>query len=794
MTKTWNSVNDFIEESEFSIGTYEIEAFYGDPDAQGTIKEGQEGYEYAYYYGKTTDITVLEGQTTQVELHAGLANAIVEIEYTDEFKNYFSNWSTTLQTAGATPVKLGGAEAMNYVSPGEVSITIDAEQQNGKTLVLTPGTFTAEAQHMYKMRYNIYNGEIDGIDKLIIEFDDNLETEPIEIDLSDDLMNAAAPVVTPAGFESGQNFANLSGTPFDGEIKFNVMARGTIKEANLTIISDTYKPSFLTEGKIDLCQATSTQQQDMETAGIKAIGFFKNPGQMAQLDLTSLCRSLPEGNHQFVFQIIDKYAQSNEPVDVTLASIPVEVKVTPLQAPFGEGYADIIVSYNGPDPTAPASNPFTFAANGDSAYEDCEIISIEKAPETRTEFPTHDYIYRISVPTADRDELPLRTYFNGNEMKDIRVNVPYEYPDYQVEFDPLATQIRLRTNFGDAVKNERFIHKLKVYVDDQKVPEGAITRSKNILTITGYAPSTSYSVKTTLLAADNPTSFGSETTITTEAALQIPNSDFAQTHTTININPINAGGQYKYMANTMQNHSSILVDEPVGWASINKKTCYEGSNPKNTWFMVPSTLSKVIEVSKEPEEVTVTEVTIRSVAYDHAGTLPALDNHGASVRAKYSRNKPTHWSDYAAGELFLGTYSFDGTEHRVDGINFEGRPASISFDYRYDPVGTEKGDVEITLLDLGNNIVSTKYETLSKAVTNTTVTVSLPDYEFGSKVGKIKVRFRSSNAEVPAAPVPEDIADVTNTTSLSGQTIATNQYKSLCVGSQLTISKVVLNY
>ncbi len=41
---------------------------------------------------------------------------------------------------------------------------------------------------MYKMRYNIYNGEV-GNAKLEISFDENLETEPIVIDLSGDLEN-----------------------------------------------------------------------------------------------------------------------------------------------------------------------------------------------------------------------------------------------------------------------------------------------------------------------------------------------------------------------------------------------------------------------------------------------------------------------------------------------------------------------------------------------------------------------------------------------------------------------------
>ena len=43
--KTWTSVKDFVDEASFSVGVYTIEAFYGVPEAQGTIKDGEKGYE-----------------------------------------------------------------------------------------------------------------------------------------------------------------------------------------------------------------------------------------------------------------------------------------------------------------------------------------------------------------------------------------------------------------------------------------------------------------------------------------------------------------------------------------------------------------------------------------------------------------------------------------------------------------------------------------------------------------------------------------------------------------------------
>ena len=230
----------------------------------------------------------------------------------------------------------------------------------------------------------------------------------------------------------------------------------------------------------------------------------------------------------------------------------------------------------------------------------------------------------------------------------------------------------------------------------------------------------------------------------------------------------------------MQNYCELLVSEPTGWASINSKTCYTGSNPQNTWFMVPSTLASD------------GKVLIRSVAYDHHGTMPALDNHGLSVRAKYSRNAPGSIANKAAGELFLGSYSFDGTEHRVDGIAFASRPASISFDCTYEGIENEKGWMYIAVLDESGNIISQGEKDIDASGA---YTVPLQYGKKGVKAAKLRVRFISAKGDNVAAPIPTDLADVTNTTSLSGQNLGNdNKYKSLCVGSRLTLTSVKLNY
>ena len=789
-SQTFANVEEFVSKQTFSVGSYEIEAWYGQPDSQGFIGDDGAGYEYAYYYGKTTDITVVEGQTTEVAIGASLANSVIVIEYTEAFRNYFTDWSTTLQTTGNVPVELGSREGTTYVAPGNVGIVIDAELQNGNRVRLNPGSFETKPQHMYKMRYNIYNGEVGGVDQLVIEFDENLEEEPIRIDLSDELGNTPPPVVTPEGFENGQSFVTQSGTPFDGVVKFNVSAAGGISKAMLTVISDSYKPSYLTDGAIDLCMATAEQQTAMANDGIKALGFFRNPGEMAQLDLTGLCQTLPDGVHRFMLQVTDKNGLVNETVDVGLSCIPVEMEMTASPAPFGEGYVDINVSYNGPDPTAPGSNPFTFRSQGDFGYSDSEIISITKK-DTRA-YESQEYVYRITAPDVDRDEYEVRVYFGEQTAAgpNLTLKVPFEYPDYQLQLDPMTKKLRINVANDDPKKKTLFFHKLKVYINGNRLNEikGDFSRDEptGLIAVYNLEPSTTYTLKTTLQSAPEPTKFGTEETFTTTADLPVPNGDFSQTAVTID-KKLRVGGEWVCGAITYHSDCQFRYSEPTGgWASINKKTFYDGASSQNSWFMVASTY------------IDGNNVVIRTVGYNHSGTVPGRTGDFFSTK-HYNTDAPVKSSFVkSSGELFLGTYEFNGTETRTDGVEFAARPTSLEFSYKYEPQqAASRGSAELVIYaEDGVTVINRRKMYLYRADTMTDFKIILNRYPFGVKPGKVCIKFLSSDLEEGdevEITVPTEDALYVNK-GLNSNDISMDQAKAMSIGSVLTVSNLRFNY
>ncbi len=796
-SESFSTVADFVKKGSFPAGSYQIEAWYGEPDCQGFVKADEEDYAHAYYYGNSSNITVLEGQSTEVQLNAALGNAIVVIEYTDAFKNYFTDWTTTVQTTGSSPVEFGSDEGLSYVIPGDVNVIISAELPNGKTISLNPGSFEVKAQHMYKMRYNIYNGEVGKADRLEISFDENLETEPILIDLTDELENTSAPVVTPEGFTNEQNFVIQRGTTFNGEIKFNVSAPGKIASAILTIESDSYTPSFLTNGAIDLCAATEAQKTEMENAGIKAIGFFKNPDKMGQVDLTEMCKKLPEGKHRILFQVKDSYTQVNDPVSVGLSCIPVDMSMTSAPAPFGEGYADITISYNGPDPTAPGSNPFTFRSQGNSSYVDSEIISITKKESTRA-FESYDYVYRITVPDVDRDVFTVRAYFGDITAAgpDMTTDVPFEYPDYQVQLDPMTQKLRINVVHDDPKKKTLFFKKLKVFINGTRLSEGSFSRDEptGLIAVYDLQPSTQYRVQTTLQSAENATKFGSDETVTTSPATPVPNGDFSQTEVTIN-QTLQVGGSWKVGLTHYSTECKFKYSEPIGgWSSINKKNFYKEAKNPNSWYMVASTYLEG------------DAVVIRTIGYNHDGPGFEVNTESAwenALKKYYNPNVPKYDDlNRCSGELFLGEYDFDfnGIETRNERVAFDARPTALIFKYTYKKYNDfSQGSVEVIVYaeDGVTEINRRKAYFDENKTIPTDFKLSLYRYPFNVKPGKICIKFLSSDLDGgrTAETAPPDVSQMAaDKTNISATTLKENSANAISIGSVLTIKDLKFVY
>lgn len=776
-SKEYETLAAFQDEAKnvgFAMGTYDIVVYHGDPNDQG------EGTDHAYFEGHE-EVTIKEGMTEQVEIKAELGNAVIRVNYSDAFKKYFKDWSTTVQTEGASPVNLEKSEGDNwFITPGKVNVTINCTNQNDQTVPLNAGTYTVQAGYLHTLNYEVFNGEVGDV-QLALNFDDSVVEEPFEIDLTDELFAAAKPEITAVGFTDGENILTLTGNKIEGEMKFNVMAPAGIASATLNIATDQAVPAF--GSSIDLIKATPEQQQQIAAAGFRAMGFFRNPDKMALLDMTEFCQNLKEGTYTISLSVTDKLGRASNIAELGISAAPVEINATAQSISFGDREALITLSYNGTDPTKPGMNPFRFEAQNDfGGWVEAPIMTINDQPYTRS-FEAKDYVYKIQLPESTRKEIPVRVYFNDEVMKDdnnmeIILTIPVVVPEYSVEFDAYAKKALVKVTAANTADQNLVESKIKFYLGNKQVT--ATRNSDGYLELSDLTPATNYAFSSTLTSEGDHNDHG---TLTTEAAADVPNGDFSQTEQTINMTGIQVGGQYKVWPVDYTIKSSIVINEPTGWASINQKTAYKDASNKNTWFIVPSTIAEN------------GAVRVRSVAYDHNGTTPATSG-GAGNTKYYCENAPTSIASRAAGELFLGTYSYLGSvETRTDGISFASRPSSVSFEYKYTPYGSETGEAYVSVIAADGSVIAsgTKDLTSSSAMSSVSIPLSYSTNFYGKKAAKLQLGFRSTKGETIGVTIPSGSA-LKEGISLGNATIGANTYHALATGSELIVDNVTLNY
>lgn len=768
-SKTWDTLDHFHSEHEFPIGDYDIEASYGDIE--------QEGFEHPYYYG-VNQVHVGPNAKTDVAVVATLANSMVSFRYTDAFKNYFTAYNGAVQTPGHQYVTFSQEEERPaYIKPSEVNVTLSLTNGQGKTVTIQPAGFTAEPRHHYVVTFNV-NADAQGNMALDVQFDDNVVSETVDVSLGDQLWNSPAPTVTPQGFTSGQENKAFEYAHYSNEAKFAVFALGGLTSANLNIVSSAqYVPAF--GERIDLMKASELQQQQLEESGLGCYGFYRNPDKLAVLDLEGFIGNLPVGRHTISLQVKDAQTRLSDEIQFVVEITPVTVEIK-----------------------APRTASFLATEATVDVYTDCIDIRNElsfEAPDENNRMVQADVIRSqvISVPAGSQLPYAIRYVLEvsplNNPIIDVRamlgtktfdVNVPVAEPDYTLDIDAYATKAEIKINSADQKVIDYVISNTKVYNGENILTREIVNDTeRGMFIVTGLSPSTTYSdLKFTVTGFDkNVPEF------TTEAKADVPNGDFQNLVNTINFSHIDTGGAWKYgLYKAYVNYTSIYVNEPADWCSVNAKTCYEDANTLNTWFVVPSTMASN------------GEVTLRSVAYDHNGVMPPQDNHGLSVISRCSRNAPENIASRAAGELFLGKYIYNGTETRENGIAFTSRPSTISFEYLANPINGEHGAVEVTVYgDNDEKLSTTGVYSLTVSGQWESKEIQLPQYPFGKKAKKLYVRFVSSAAEPVEVHIPtgNELDDV-NTPTGENRThqIATNEYKALATGSELKIKNVHLGY
>lgn len=701
---TWASVAEFDNNQEYPVGSYTMEAWYGDAAA--------EGFDVPYYYGTTT-LSVRENKVTTVSLTASLANSMVTIATTDAFRDYFTNYSFQAHAEGGQYITFKATETRPaYLKPGKVTITADVTKPNGVSGTLEAASFVAEAKHHYTVTIDVNNGNAGQV-QLVISFDDSLNREEVVIDLSDELLSAPAPEVKVDGFDPATNYSFIENNIGDFAPSLFINAANGLK----SVVMTTHSASLMSQGwfdEIDLIGTTEAQQAKLKALGLDVVGLFGVVDKMAQIKLTEVVRNIGwiEGSDNITtisFVVTDKLGKVSEPVTLNITVSPVVISIAESEMLLlGSTTGSVTLAYNGSDVAKDVKFQYK---NTRGTWTDLTITNVTGSDG--------NYTVTLDGIPADDETVTLRaTAANktSNELTLTKGGFVIAAPAN----DTFATYARIVPTFADEdTEAAASTVKYQVSTDGSNFSDATFTiAADGSATLSGLTDNTNYTVRATIGDAT------ATTTLTTEQALQLPNSDMETWHNSY------AGSNYDIWWPGSGSTG-------IAWGTSNPMTTSEGSD----------------------------------LAYCRiSGTLPGESGHNGSQYCAYLRSigwgsgntasgymwsAIMHYAD--AGLLHLGSSrssrpsDYTGVAGPVTttdltcGLSFASRPKAISFWYKYSPKNSnDRGYVEYWIKDASGNVLQSGSQALQSASDWSQVTLNCTYAVNTAKAATIYVKFLSS--------------------------------------------------
>lgn len=726
----WESVGQFNSNEEFKVGSYTLEAYYGDAS--------EEGFDKPHYYGSTR-LTVRENEVTNVSLPVGLANSMVLIKTTDAFDGYFTEAAFALKSTGSTNEVAypAGSENAAYMKPGDITVYADVTKPDGKSARLEAATFKAEPKCHYTVSVDVNGGQV-GAASMVITFSDDLDgTETVEIELSDELFAIPGPTVNLTGYDANATYNFIAGALPEGLApEMMIRAQGGIKSIMMTSQSE-WLASKGIANELDLVAMPDNTYAQLKALGMT--GEYHRVDKMARINLTELLRNITymtdaESNESgFAFIVTDKSGKVSEPIVIKVSVNNVEGHIVSTGG-IGEGSSelDVTVSYNGDNFERDVAIQYRNERGtwSNSAYT---IVNAARSSELK------NYDLRLTgLPTTGNLELRLMLCGTNAETMNVeRADLGMSSDERDI-FARHAT-VSLKSGSMDLSGDNNIV----------VTPAGAtINRSDNDYLLENLTPGTHYMVSATVEGITVSTGF------TTEADAQLANS-----------------GMEEWLPRTDGATKYWWTEYPGGnWSSLNQLTTSQGGN-STSMFTHNGCSYNAYSGTRETTDA-------------YSGSKAAIIETvgwGSGNSASVSSGSMGTCQNVTAGELFLGTYN-NGANY---GINFGSRPESMSFYYKYTAKNSSDfGVAEVKILDASGNEVASKSESLTANDGYELKTITLDYPAKAAKCASIEVVFKSSG---------NDVNNLKNTSWLTPpprMNLSDGRY----TGSSLWIDDVTLNY
>lgn len=749
VSNTWESFADFSPISVV-VGTYTVTASYGDAEA--------EGFDAVSYLG-STNVEVRREETSEASVTCAINKAKVSIAYTDEFKSYFNSYSAYVSSSKGNKVTYSADEVRGaYFVPGDLGVYLEVTRQGvSKKVTLNPKNFTAEEKHEYRLTMDVDAATA----SLKIIFNDNPSSEQnVEINISDEALNADPPVFTPYGFTSGNTLEVLEGAAFTEKLEAYLNAPAGLAKCELVTHSVPLKEQGWPES-VDLMNLTTEQSQKMTALGLQTKGLGSNHDKIALIDFQQLVSNLictSENNelHTFTLRATDVLTKVSEELKLVIET-------------RNNGFA---VELPETVPYASTSVTFTLTLEGDVSkvkfYYDLSDTGVYQPFDA-------EKVQIISDNTKHTVTLTWSESLTDTEH-DVKLKAEYGVKVIEKSFKIEDPELTLSLKNGDAdVWAKHVDFQVTSTMDDGWVATAdnvellslednvwknvAFSYDNGQFTISDLTSDKDYTFR--VIDKNDATKGSAFVNIHTEKDLQVPNGEMEDWYYT---RP--SGVQYWEVWYACKDG-----EQPV-WNTLNQLTTSEGGTNTN-WFNRNGCRYSANSGTIQTNDVNSENFAalIRTVGWGGGNSAAAISGMGTC-------------ENVTPGELYLGTYNVEN--HKPEyGYAFTSRPMAVQFMYKYIPKNSADWFVvTVEVKDDTGSVIAAKTITKTGTVDAYTQEIIELEYEILKKAAVLSIVFKSSgNASCWEA-------NTDNLTPPPARDLEDGEY----LGSQLYIDDVELIY
>lgn len=723
----WESVLDYPSDNSYLPGKYFVETAYGDSIT--------EGFDCPYFYASSL-VDLNDGAEVDVPLVAKLTSSMLQVQFSQTFINYFTEFSAVLHSMGGAYVEYPAYETRPaYLHPGRISVQLDVTMPSTGEKVLFEAAQLPDALPGYTYVASIDLTLQNGVPVVVVSFDSKVQTDDVSIALSEQFLNSSVPVINCTGFSPGTPLEWIEGNSASSQYSMSVDSH------NLgSLMLTTRSPLLCSKGwmpGVDILRLTDAQRSILQTLGL---GIISNAGSIT-LDFSGVLKHLRyeagAKSTLFTLEAIGTGKRLNPPVSFEVVSLPVDLKVV--------NASDIVAGVN--------KGELLVESPTDQLRDNLELLAFVnnewiKMPITDIESRSPGlYALRFQAPDGTQ---PVRARVMYCGMVKAELTLKRVSPKYTIAVDAYALKAVVKVMAEDESLTSVITSMLRVYGNGSPLQVIEVDAEHGALVIGGLSSSTDYSVKATVMTSPGTSDFCPPVNVRTEDIAGFENGGFEDREKNFEYKDMNSGGRYSQNIVPIfnqQNRRSFEVYVPEKWANTNAKTACLNARNINTWYLEPS-----VQIVEDPYAGAYA-VMLQSVGWDVNGEpIPDYLQPDGNY-TKYSLNVP-NIAHRATGRLFLGSYSFNAAnvDEQYDlGIGFGSRPSALNGFYKFVPSVSDPSDRGVALVEVlgiykDMEIVIARTQLLLRpALTYTAFTVPLSYPHFGVKATKLRVMMASSS-------------------------------------------------